>query len=211
MNTESTLAAAEANPSPEESRTTGHRVCPWWMGYLFLNPLRTWLEKPDRLLRRYVKPGMHVLDVGCAMGFFSLPLAELVGTGGRVVCVDLQEKMIARLVGRARRAGVLDRIDARVCTADSLGLGDREGSFDVVLAYHVVHEVPDAGAHFRELHRAMKPGAVLLYVEPQGHVKKTEFARLCGLALAAGFTRDTDGAPALKRNHAVVLRRRTVA
>jgi ubiquinone/menaquinone biosynthesis C-methylase UbiE len=35
---------------------------------------------------------MSVLDVGCGMGFFSLPLAKLVGGTGKVVCVDLQGK-----------------------------------------------------------------------------------------------------------------------
>lgn len=43
---------------------------------------------------------MVALDAGCGMGFFSLDLARLVGSEGRVVCVDLQGKMIETLVRR---------------------------------------------------------------------------------------------------------------
>jgi len=49
------------------------------------------------MLLPYVKTGMTILDVGCAMGFFSLPMAKMVGSTGRVICVDLQEKMIKTL------------------------------------------------------------------------------------------------------------------
>jgi ubiquinone/menaquinone biosynthesis C-methylase UbiE len=47
---------------------------------------------------------MNVLDVGCGMGFFSLPIARLVGETGRVVCVDLQARMIKCLLRRAKKA-----------------------------------------------------------------------------------------------------------
>ena len=36
----------------------------------------------------------------------------------------LQQKMIDSLSRRARRAGLLERIDARVCSGDSLGIED---------------------------------------------------------------------------------------
>jgi 2-polyprenyl-3-methyl-5-hydroxy-6-metoxy-1,4-benzoquinol methylase len=54
-------------------------VCPFWVGYLLLSPVRKLITNPDRILRPYVKPGMRVLDAGTAMGFFSLPLARAVG------------------------------------------------------------------------------------------------------------------------------------
>ncbi len=66
-----------------------HGVCPWYLGYLLASPLRRLLENPERMLRPYVRPGMTVLEPGSGMGFFSLPLARLVGAEGRVVCVDL--------------------------------------------------------------------------------------------------------------------------
>ncbi len=56
------------------------------------------------------------------MGFFTLELARRVGPKGRVVAVDVQPRMIAGLKRRLAQAGLLERVDARVATADSLGL-----------------------------------------------------------------------------------------
>ena len=79
------------------------RVCPWWLGYLLASPIRRWFENPQDVLGPHLKSGATALDVGCAMGFFSLPMAELVGPNGRVICVDLQERMIRSLRKRADR------------------------------------------------------------------------------------------------------------
>ena len=79
-----------------------HGVCPWWLGYLLASPLRRLLQDPVEIVKPYAEEGMTVLDVGCGMGFFSLPLANLVGEKGRVVCIDLQDKMIKGLLGRAK-------------------------------------------------------------------------------------------------------------
>ena len=68
-------------------------ICPWWMGYLLANPLRRLLEEPEKLIGPFVKEGMTVVDYGCGMGFFTLPMARLVGPGGKVIAVDVQEKM----------------------------------------------------------------------------------------------------------------------
>ena len=73
------------------------RVCPWWLGYLLASPIRKLVYDPRSILGAYVKPGMTALDIGCAMGFFSLPLARLAGPRGKIICVDLQEKMLQLL------------------------------------------------------------------------------------------------------------------
>ena len=55
-----------------------HHVCPIWVGYLLASPVRklVW-ENPDKILKPYVNEAMTVADIGCAMGFFSLPLARI--------------------------------------------------------------------------------------------------------------------------------------
>jgi 2-polyprenyl-3-methyl-5-hydroxy-6-metoxy-1,4-benzoquinol methylase len=92
----------------------GH-VCPWWLAYTFDNPLRKLFHKPRIMLAPYVKEGMHVMDVGCGMGFFSIGMAKLVGDNGKVFSVDLQSKMLEITEKRARRAGVDRRIFIHRC------------------------------------------------------------------------------------------------
>lgn len=163
------------------------RVCPVWVGYLLASPLRRLFQSPEKILGPYVREGMTVLDVGCAMGFFSLPMARLVGANGRVVCVDFQERMLRALERRARRAGLLDRVVPRACAQDTLGLEDMAESADFALAMAVVHEVPAPGALFVEIYRALKTGARLLVAEPKGHVSPSAFEQTITQAEQAGL------------------------
>ncbi len=179
--------AATTTTQTDQTDTRTHHVCPWWIGYFLLSPLRTLGENPDRILDPLVEPGMTAIDVGCAMGYFSLPLARKVGRTGRVICVDLQERMLQTLERRARRARLAQTIETRTCTQHSLGLGDLGGQADLVLAVHVVHETTDAQQFLQECYAALKPGGRLLLIEPNGHVSNEEFAATQKAALDAGF------------------------
>ena len=84
-------------------------ICPWWLCPTFDNPLRRLIQDPDRILAGLVQPGETALDIGCGMGYFSIPLARLIGPEGSVICVDLQEQMLAGV--RRRGAGGCGRAD----------------------------------------------------------------------------------------------------
>jgi ubiquinone/menaquinone biosynthesis C-methylase UbiE len=174
-------------------------VCPFWVGYLLLSPLRKLLEHPDKLLGPFVRPGMTVLEPGCAMGFFTLPLARLVGPAGRVIAVDIQPGMLAVLARRARKAGLAERIEIRRSQQDSLGIGDLGHSADFAAAIHVVHEMPGQDVFFAQVRQALKPGGRLLVIEPKGHVSVEDFARMASIAESAGFVRDADFSDLKKR------------
>jgi ubiquinone/menaquinone biosynthesis C-methylase UbiE len=175
-------------------------VCPWWLGYFLASPIRRLAENPDKLLDGLITPGMTVCDVGCAMGFFTLPTARMVGSSGRVIAVDIQPKMISALRRRAKRRGLLDRIETRICSDKGLGVDDLDGKVDLVLAIHVVHEVPDRDRLMSELSRAVKSTGKMLVIEPKGHVKADEFADTVAAAVRAGF-RAVDGS-SVKRGRA---------
>ena len=131
---------------------------------------------------------MTVIDVGCAMGFFSLPMAEMVGPGGKVICIDLQEKMVQGLYRKAKKKNLLGSIEARVCRNDSLNVDDLENTADFVLAAAVIHEVPDAASFLAELYGVVKEGGKLLVVEPSGHVSEQAFRATVDAAVKCGFT-----------------------
>jgi ubiquinone/menaquinone biosynthesis C-methylase UbiE len=164
------------------------RVCPPFIGYWLLNPVRKLLESPRKMLGPFVKAGMTVLEPGPAMGFFTLPLARMVGPKGRVVAVDVQQKMLDVLMKRARKAGLQERIDTRLVEGDGMGISDLAGQVDFAAAVHVVHEVPDPADFFKEIFAALKPGGRLLIVEPKGHVSAEAFEKTLGIAKTSGFT-----------------------
>ena len=157
-------------------------VCPWWVGYLLASPIRRLFQNPERILQSHVKAGMTILDVGCAMGFFTLPMARLVGDGGQVIAVDLQEKMTRSLRRRARKADLLQRIETRTCSGTSLSIDDLEGRIDFALAFAVLHEMPDIAGALASISRSLRPGGRLLIAEPTGHVSEQEFGRTSAIA-----------------------------
>jgi len=175
------------------------------MGYWLASPMRRWMQKPEELLAPYVREGMTVLEPGPGMGFFTLPMARMAGPQGRIIAVDVQARMLDGLRRRAAKAGLLERIDARLAQPDSLGVDDLKGAVDFVMAFAMVHEMPSAEEFFRQAAAALKAGGVLLLAEPAGHVKADEFERELGAAGAAGFAVVTR--PAVRRSQAALLRK----
>ncbi len=179
------------------------RVCPWWLGYFHLGPIRKIFENPRKILSPFVKTGMKVLEPGCGMGFFTLEAARLSGPGGRVYAVDLQQRMISALERRVRRAKLSDVVAARVCPADTLGVSDLDGSIDFVLAFYLVHEVPDVDRFFREVRQALRPEGRCLIVEPAGHVSEEDFETTLEAARRAGFA--ISPGPDVHKSHTALL------
>ena len=138
------------------------RICPWWLGYVLASPLRRLMQDPGAIVEPYVQQGMTVLEPGPGMGFFTLELARRVGSNGRVVAIDVQPRMVAGLNRRLKKAGLLERVEARIAPAESLGLADLRGEVDFTLAMAVVHEMPSASWFFGQAGEAMKPGSTLL-------------------------------------------------
>jgi ubiquinone/menaquinone biosynthesis C-methylase UbiE len=178
-------------------------ICPWWLGYGLIIPLRRLLQDPRKLLSPYVKDGMRVLDIGSGMGYFSLPMARMVGDRGRVICVDLQEKMIAHLMRRAHQAGLADRIEPRFARRDSLMIPDRGGMIDFALAFAVMHEIEDKEKIFREVFTLLKHGCRFLVAEPRGHVNPQAFERTLAVAVEEGF--EVGERPDISLSHAAML------
>ena len=173
--------------TPVEETPRDHHVCPWWVGYLIASPLRKLGENPKKILDPLVEPGMTAIDIGSAMGFFSLPLARMVGEHGRVVCLDVQERMLASLSRRARRAGLDHIIEPRLCTQVDLGLEYLGGGADLALAIHVVHETAYPRRFLKQCVDALRPGGRLLVIEPSGHVSEEDFESTRRLGLDVGF------------------------
>ncbi|MFP4475773.1 MAG: class I SAM-dependent methyltransferase [Desulfatibacillaceae bacterium] len=161
------------------------KVCPWWLAYTFDNPLRRLVHNPEKILAPHVEPGMVVADIGCGLGFYTVPLARMVGERGAVVAVDLQQQMLDAVKRRAGRAGVVGRVLPHRAEPGRLGIPRK---VDFVLANWMVHEVDDQSAFLAEVRDAMRPGGRFLVAEPGGHVSDDDFARTLETARDAGFT-----------------------
>lgn len=159
-------------------------VCPWWLAYSFDNPLRLIFHRPDQILRPYLLEGMTAVDIGCGMGFFCIPMAVIVGEQGRVIAVDIQQKMLDVVAKRALARGVNKRISLHRCTSGSIGL-DCEADF--VLTFWMAHEVPNIDQFMVQVLSLLKPGGKYLVAEPKMHVDSKGFEKISEAAASAGF------------------------
>ncbi len=179
-----------------------HR-CPWWLGSLLASPLRRFRHKPEEILKYYVDYDMKVIDIGPGMGYFTIPMATMVGAYGKVYAIDVQEKMIEGLIKRATKAGVANKIETRICSDTSLKIDDLAADIDFILAFAVVHELSNMQDFFKETHAALKVSGKLMVAEPKGHVKKQQFEDMIAVAKQYGF--EVLGNPKIKKSLTAVF------
>jgi len=159
-------------------------VCPWWCCFTFDNFLRKLFHNSEKILRPYIVEGNTILDIGPGMGYFSIPLARMVGEKGKVIAADIQPEMLEALRRRARRAGVEQQVITHLSKTDSLGLNMQ---FDFVLAFWMFHEVPNQLAFFEEIRSLLKPSGKFLLSEPVLHVSQAMYEKTVRTAESVGL------------------------
>jgi SAM-dependent methyltransferase len=118
-----------------------------------------------------LQEGDSVADVGAGEGFFSVRLARAVGSGGRVFAVEISERAVAALSGRATAAS-LGSVDAVLGLPDDPRLP--AGSLDAALIVNAYHEMPFHEAMLGHLFESLKPGGRLVLVEPWSVSRRDE-------------------------------------
>ena len=160
-------------------------VCPWWLCFTFDNPIRNIIHDPIKILSPYIHEGDTAIDIGPGMGYFTIPLAQMVGSTGCVTAIDIQPKMLSALVSRAHKKGVSEIIKTHLASPESIGIHKKA---DFILAFWMAHEVPDQRRFLSEIHNLMKPDGLFLLVEPIIHVSMKNFSRAIETAKELGFS-----------------------
>ena len=135
--------------------------CPSALAWMLDHPLRRRFKRVT-MDRVGIRPGECVLELGPGPGAFTVDAARRVGLEGRLVAVDIQPEMIARVEARVREAG-LDNVETHVRSAYDLPLED--DSVDRAFLITVLPEIPDRARALAELRRVLKPGGVLSVTE----------------------------------------------
>jgi ubiquinone/menaquinone biosynthesis C-methylase UbiE len=144
---------------------------------------------------------MTVLDLGCGPGVFTIEIANLVGDSGNVIAADVQDGMLAIVRQKIKGTGLEQRIALHKCHEESIGLTEK---VDFVLAFYMVHEVPDQEKLFRELKSILKPTGQLFIIEPKFHVSKKDFDSMIGRITGLGM--EITDRPAIFFSRSIVLK-----
>lgn len=169
-----------------EKRSCTAKVCSHRHAFFLDNSIRRLLQSPKKILGPYLQEGDVAFDLGCGPGFFTIAMAELVGESGRVLAVDLQAEMLEEVARKLFDRSLARWVRLHQCSSWSLELSVTDQA-DFILAYYMVHEVPDQRVFFQELKEALKPEGKVLIVEPPFHVSRKKFADMKTLALELGL------------------------
>lgn len=106
-----------------------------------------------------LKEGMVFADIGCGPGYFTLPAASVVGPGGKVYAVDLQEEMLAELRKRGLPPNVVP-----VKSEENL-IPIEDGEVDFTLLAYVLHEARERSLFLTEVRRISGKGGRVLAID----------------------------------------------
>ena len=114
------------------------------------------MHPAEKSFSKFVSPGQVVADLGCGPGYFALPLAKLVGHGGKVFAVDFDQKAIERVRKKVSDARLEDVVESWVSSAAELGFIPND-SVDFVLGAEVLCCLEDHSGALAQIKRILKP------------------------------------------------------
>jgi ubiquinone/menaquinone biosynthesis C-methylase UbiE len=109
-----------------------------------------------------ITPGMTVADIGAGEGYYTVRLAERVGSEGRVLAQDIDRAALRRLGSRVERER-LDNVSIKLGAADDPRLPS--ASFDRIFLVHMYHEVTEPYAFLWRLRPALREDGRVIVVE----------------------------------------------
>jgi len=180
-----------------------NKICPVERAGGLDNSIRKLLQNPQKILKPYIDEGMTVLDLGCGPGFFSIEIAKLMNGSGKVIAADLQEGMLEKVRQKIKGTALEPRIVLHKCQEERIDLTEK---VDFVLAFYMVHEVPDQDKLFRELKSILKPGGQILIIEPKFHVSKKSFDSMIDSVKGIGL--EVQDRPKVFFSRTIVLKHR---
>ena len=127
-------------------------------------------QNPDKIIKEIViKPGATVADLACGPGFFTVPMARLVGTSGRVYAVDSSKVMLDYLRSNLSRSRVPEKI-VEIIESDVMNPRIPSGSADIVFFANILHVLDAKKKFLKEVKRISKNSGLVVDID----WKKTE-------------------------------------
>lgn len=158
-------------------------VCPVERAGALYSSLRRLIQNPKRILKKYIKPGDKVLDLGCGPGFFTFDISQLIGESGFVYAADLQEGMLDKI---RKKISLMHTQNIKVHKCDEIAINLND-TVDFVLAFYMIHELPNQEKTFLEFKKILNPLGKVLIIEPNFHVTKNAFKEMILRLEKVGF------------------------
>jgi ubiquinone/menaquinone biosynthesis C-methylase UbiE len=103
-----------------------------------------------------------VADIGCGIGYFTIPAAGMLDSENKVYALDTSDQMLEEVKKRMSAAGVINII---VIKTDEYDLKLQDESVTFALLVNVLHEIEDKEQFIIEVRRILKPEGKIAIIE----------------------------------------------
>ncbi|MGR3292263.1 MAG: class I SAM-dependent methyltransferase [Paracoccaceae bacterium] len=110
--------------------------------------------------RTNIRPGEHLLDVGCGTGVSTCEAASLTTATGNVIGLDISELLLGRARVRSQNAGLGN---TRFILADAQTHAFERNSYDAIFSRFGMMFFDDPVAAFANMATSLKPGGRLVF------------------------------------------------
>lgn len=112
-----------------------------------------------------VRPGEKIADFGCGAGYFSVPLGQRVGTGGRVYALDIRPESLEATRAKAKLFRVYSVETSQANLENAGGSGLREESVNKIIISNILFQTQHKQGLAQEAYRVLKPGGTIMVIE----------------------------------------------
>ncbi|MDH4330016.1 MAG: class I SAM-dependent methyltransferase [Candidatus Moranbacteria bacterium] len=134
------------------------------------------IQSGSQMISKFVNPkeildkvglneGDKVADFGCGPGFFTLPVAEIVGGDGEVYAFDIMPQILENVTSQAKSMGITNIATKRVNLEKEKSSGLEDNSVDLVIIKNVLFQNKNKEEIIKEAHRILKDGGKILVME----------------------------------------------
>jgi ubiquinone/menaquinone biosynthesis C-methylase UbiE len=155
----------------EISHVMGHQAAAW-----LERADRKEQERTDLLLENLpISRGDNVADIGAGTGYFSLPMAQMVGEAGTVYAVDIQQEMLDIIANRALYEGIANIQPILAMEADPRLPGN---SIDMALFVDAYHEFEWPWEVMSAVYESLVPGGKVVLIEYRAEDRNVPIRKL---------------------------------
>ncbi|MBI3335309.1 MAG: class I SAM-dependent methyltransferase [Candidatus Portnoybacteria bacterium] len=122
--------------------------------------------KPEQIITNLnIEAGDHVADFGAGHGYFTLPIAKIVGGDGKVYAIDIQKSVLEVIRAKAKLEHLLN-IEPIWGNLEEIGGSKLKEKFiDLVMVNNIFFQVEDKFTLLREAHRILREDGSLALIE----------------------------------------------
>lgn len=128
---------------------------------------RTALPPQETLISLGLTPDTDFADIGCGIGYFTIPAAAMIQPQRLVYAIDPSAEMLAETARRAEEAEIHN---IQLILSNPLDFKIPPASVDFALLANVLHEIPEKDRFVAQIFKILKPGGTLALIEWNHHM-----------------------------------------